>query len=381
MNIEASFIENFGQKPQLMVSAPARINLIGEHTDYNGGMVFPAAINRYLHFAISKSNTSSIISLDLNEKVEFETQNFSIENYTWQKYFLGVADILINKLNLSVGNFSLVFGGNIPLGAGVSSSAALTCGFVFALNELFHLGLDKWQMARIAQQCEHEYIGLKCGIMDQFAVLFGEENTALLLDCSTLEYESVKFNPGNYTFLLCNSMVSHNLASSAYNQRLEECALALEMINSRGNQYENLSQIKESDLKLISDETAEKRAMHVFYENLRTNQLKDALQNGKFELAGKLINESHISLRDNYAVTCAETDFLFETINAQPGVLGCRQMGGGFGGCMIVLGESIQQEAVKKNTSFAYSNAFETEALFYDIKISLGCQKIVNSNS
>jgi galactokinase len=368
------FSERNAFGPDLVVTSPARINLIGEHTDYNGGLVFPAAINRHLFFAIKKSDKTEIYSANQDQNFSFNPADVpSMKSLSWQRYFVGVADILLHKMNLNVGNFNLVFGGNIPLGAGISSSAALTCGFIFALNELFHLGLDKWQMARIGQQCEHEYIGVKCGIMDQFAVLFGEENAALLLDCSTLEYETIQFDSGKYTFLICNSMVSHNLASSAYNQRLNECGLALELINSKGNNFQNLSQINERDLDLVTDETAAKRATHVFYENQRTLQLKEALLNGEMEKAGELINQSHESLRDNYAVTCLETDFLHESINYQEGVLGCRQMGGGFGGCMIVLCESNLLEQIKSKTTIAYRNAFNLDAQFYDIKISKGC--------
>jgi galactokinase len=266
--IQQLFIEKFNQTPDVIVTAPARINLIGEHTDYNAGKVFPAAIDRQLVFAIKKSNQTQIYSVNQHQLFICDlAENIDLKGLSWQKYFFGVTDILIRKMNLPVENFTLVFGGNIPLGAGLSSSAALTCGLVFALNELFALKLSNWQMAKIAQQCEHEYVGVNCGIMDQFAVLFGKKNTALLLNCQTLDFEEVQFDMPHHTFVLCNSMVSHNLASTAYNQRLIECREALDKINSKGIQHVSLSNIEEQNLNLLSGKKLiQKRAAHVFYE-------------------------------------------------------------------------------------------------------------------
>jgi galactokinase len=373
--IQQLFIEKFNQTPDVIVTAPARINLIGEHTDYNGGKVFPAAIDMQLVFAIKKSTETKIFSANQNQSFNFNLgENVNLKGLSWQKYFVGIIDVLTRKMNLPVENFTLVFGGNIPLGAGLSSSAALTCGLVFALNELFALKLSNWQMAKIAQQCEHEYVGVNCGIMDQFAVLFGKKNTALLLNCQTLDFEEVQFDMPHHTFVLCNSMVSHNLASTAYNQRLIECREALDIINSKVIQHVSLSNIEEQNLNLLSGKKLiQKRAAHVFYENHRVDLLKEALKEGDFTEVGALLNQSHISLRDNYEVTCRETDFLFDLLNSINGVLGCRQMGGGFGGCILVLCKNDKMEDIKKQVTSSYQQAFNLEVQFYNFSISEGC--------
>lgn len=372
--VESAFKLKFNQQPSLIVQSPARINLMGEHTDYNGGLVFPAAIDKYIYFAISKSSTTEIVSLNQSQNLKIDLENLSFVNHTWQNYFLGVIDILKSKHQLKLQNFSLVFGGNIPLGAGLSSSAALTCGFIFSLNNLFELNLDKWQIAKIAQQCEHDYIGLQCGIMDQFAVLFGSKNAALILDCTTLSFETVNFDLGKYSFLLCNSKVSHNLANSAYNERFNQCQQALSIINQSGNNFNNLSEIQEQHLNLLKEnKTVFNRALHVFFENERVKLLKNALLKNDLLEAGNLLNQSHESLRDLYEVTCPETDYLFEYLNSFVEVLGSRQMGGGFGGCMLILVKTSKIENLKKEVSTNYKNQFNLDAEFYEINISDGC--------
>lgn len=375
-----AFGETFNKSPDLMVKSPGRINLIGEHTDYNGGLVMPAAIDKHISFAIAKSeNATEIFSLQQNELFTISSEKLELSKVKWQNYFIGIIAILQEKLNIQLPYFQLVFGGNIPLGAGLSSSASLTCGFIFSLNELFHLKLSKWEMAKIAQQCEHEYIDVKCGIMDQFAVLFGEKNGALKLDCSTLEYDVFQFDLKEHQFLLCNSMVSHNLADSAYNERKQQCDKALEILNSKGKGYQNLSEASLSDLQFFESENVlYKRANHIITENERVRVMTLALENQDIERIGVLLNQSHTSLRDNYEVTCQETDFLFTEINNVKGVAGCRQMGGGFGGCMLILAESKSIANLKESIQKSYKSKFNLNPEFYEINISEGCYLVKN---
>ena len=351
------FFKKYKQEAHLLVQAPTRINLIGEHTDYNGGLVLPAAIGHYIYFAIAPTKAPVVFISDENKQEQFAfelDEALEINSLSqWRKYFYGTIRILQEKHSL--GGFQLIKLGTAPVGAGISSSAALCCGFVFALNELFKLNLDKWEMAQIARRAEQEYVGLNCGIMDQFAVLFGEADSCLLLNCSNLEYSSHKINLKASQFILANSRVKHNLAESAYNERVSE--------------FEALKEV--SNLVKVRNP----RQRHFDSENKRVEEMVDCLARGDLKRAGDLLNEGHQSLKDDYEVTCNETDLL-QKLFVEAGALGARQMGGGFGGCILVLASNENLVELKEKVNIQYHEVFGLNIDYYDFKIVDGVKLI-----
>ena len=375
--VKRSFKEQFKIKP-LIVFSPGRINLIGEHTDYNDGFAFPAAINKGIAVAISKSDakTSNVCALNKNEIYNFNTENIRpLKDGGWRNYMLGVvAELQI--LRKQVGNFNAVFAGNIPLGAGLSSSAALENSFVFGLNELFNLGLTKHEMILISQKAEHNFAGVKCGIMDQYASMFGLKKSALLLDCRTIESEPYKIDFKDYKWMLINTNVKHDLSESEYNDRREVCekVSALLHLNAlRDASKKDLDHIK-SD---ISDEDYQK-ALYVINENRRVKQFSEAIKNGDLKALGNLLYQSHEGLSTKYKVSCKELDFLVDRAKENHNVLGSRMMGGGFGGCTINLVKKDEFKTFKKEVSKKFKAAFEYDCDVYSVKLSRGTQFIKN---
>ncbi|QHI39215.1 Galactokinase [Kordia antarctica] len=369
--IKSSFTAHYKTKP-LIVFSPGRINLIGEHTDYNDGFAFPAAINKGIALAISKSdsNVSSTYALNKNEIYEFNTENIKpLEDGGWRNYVLGVVAEL-QMLGKNIGNFNSVFAGNIPGGAGMSSSAALENSFVFGLNELFDLGLTKHDMILVSQKAEHNYAGVKCGIMDQYASMFGVKKSALLLDCRTIESEPFKINFKDYKLMLINSNVKHDLSESAYNDRRSVCEKVSQLLGIdalRDASKEDLDRIK-SD---ISDEDYQK-ALYVINENNRVKLFSEAIKKNDLIVLGNLIYQSHEGLSTNYKVSCEELDFLVARAKENPHVLGARMMGGGFGGCTINLIKKDQFKKFKKGVSKKYRAAFKKDCSIYSVKLSRG---------
>jgi len=351
------FLKKFKQEATLLIQSPTRINLIGEHTDYHGGLVLPAAIDFYIYFAIAKTATPVVFISDENKQEQFAyelDEDIELASLSqWRKYFFGTIKILQEKYQL--GGFQLIKLGKAPVGAGVSSSAALCCGFIFALNELFSLGLDRWQMAHVAQRVEQEYVGLNCGIMDQFAVLFGESQACLRLDCSNLEYTSHTFDLIGGQFFLANSMVKHNLAQSAYNDRVSE--------------YAELNKVP-NPLRVRNP-----RHRHFESENKRVDAMISCLEKGCLKEAGTILNEGHLSLKDDFEVTCEETDLL-QKLFVESGALGARQMGGGFGGCMLVLAKDHLLKELKEKVSIQYQKVFGLNLEYHDINIVDGVKLI-----
>ena len=339
--VKTEFISRFNELP-LLVLSPGRINLIGEHLDYNGGLVFPAAIDKEIAVAITESGNdhSSIVALDLNEESHLHLNNLEIApSGSWKNYVIGIIKQLQNR-GFTIPNFNLVFTGNIPLGSGLSSSAALENGIVFGLNEIFKLGLSKLEMIKISQQAEHEAVGVKCGIMDQFASMFGIKHQALVLNCDTLEYESVKVELGEYQLLLINTNVNHQLSDSPYNKRRHQCANGLFVLqksfsNLKALAHSNLTQLEAIKGQLSPMEI--KRCQFVIEEQQRVIEAKFALESKNLERLGELIFLSHEGLRDLYEVSCSELDFLVNLALNNEHVLGARMMGAGFGGCTINL--------------------------------------------
>ena len=369
--VKRSFKEQFKTK-SLVVFSPGRINLIGEHTDYNDGFAFPAAINKGIALAINKSHTKicTACALNKNEIYNFNTEIIKpLKDGGWRNYMLGVVAQL-QLLGKQVGNFNAVFAGNIPEGAGMSSSAALENSFVFGLNELFNLGLTKHEMILVSQKAEHNFADVKCGIMDQYVSMFGLKKSALLLDCRTMESQPYKIDFKDYKWMLINTNVKHDLSESEYNDRREVCerVSGLLRLNAlRDASKKDIDRIK-SD---ISEEDYQK-TLYVINENLRVKQFSEAIKNGDLKALGNLLYQSHEGLSTKYKVSCKELDFLVDRAKENPNVLGSRMMGGGFGGCTINLVKKDAFKTFKKEISKKFEAEFEYDCSVYTVKLSRG---------
>jgi len=374
-NVKNTFIRTFKTDP-ILIFSPGRINIIGEHTDYNEGFVFPAAINKGIVAAIQKSELdfSTAYALDLDGKVEFNLNKLKpLKEGRWENYVYGVVHEIQNK-NKIIGNFNLVFKGNIPSGAGMSSSAALENSIVFGLNELFDLQLSKHDMILISQKAEHNFVGVKCGIMDQYAIMFGVKNHALLLDCRTIESQPYKINFKDYQLMLINTNVKHSLSDTEYNDRRSACKSISKLLGVKA-----LRDATEADLEKIIDKVTPanyQKALYVIQENSRTLKAAKAIEYGDLETLGSLIYQSHNGLSNQYKVSCHELDFLVDQAKANPYVLGARMMGGGFGGCTINLIAKTQAEAFAEKVSKAYNREFNKTCSVYFIELSEGTHLI-----
>ncbi|OUR94578.1 galactokinase [Flavobacteriales bacterium 34_180_T64] len=373
--LNTHFLEKFGDRP-LLVFSPGRINIIGEHTDYNNGFVFPAAIDKGIVAASQKSEVkvSKVIALDLNEAFEFSLQNIHpIKNGNWKNYVLGVI-AEIQKTGRQLGNFNLIFGGDIPKGAGLSSSAALENSIVFSLNILFDLDLTKNEMIHISQLAEHNYVGVKCGIMDQYASMYGQKNKGMLLDCKTLVATQIPINFTNHELLLINTNVKHSLAESAYNNRREVCENVAALLN-----IDSLRDATEINLNSIRDQISEEdfqKPLYVIQENNRVQNAFQALKKGDIATLGNLIYESHHGLENQYMVSCDELNFLVNQAKKHPQVIGSRMMGGGFGGCTLNIIEKTFVHTFKEKMLEEFNKNFHTTCSFYTVELSEGTHVI-----
>jgi len=369
--VKEEFIKTFKIDP-LLIFSPGRINIIGEHTDYNGGFVFPAAVDKGIAAAIQKSNTniSTAYAIDKACKIEFELDNLKpSKEGNWENYVFGVIAEIQNK-NKIIGNFNIAFKGNIPGGAGMSSSAALENSVVFGLNELFNLGFTKTEMILISQKAEHSYVGVKCGIMDQYASMFGIKNNALLLDCRTIEATPYKIDFKEHQLLLINTNVKHTLSDSAYNDRRSACESIAELLK-----VATLRDATEVDLEKIMDKVTPEnyqKALYVIQEIDRTQKAAKAIEENDLKTLGALIYASHHGLQHQYKVSCNELDFLVDQAKKNKHVLGARMMGGGFGGCTINLIARSAVKAFSETVSKAYKNKFNKEYAVYFIELSDG---------
>ena len=369
--VKRSFEVQFKTKP-LIVFSPGRINLIGEHTDYNDGFSFPAAINKGIALAISKSalNVSSVYAINKEELYEFTTENIKpLLDGGWRNYVLGVVAELQN-LGKKLGNFNSVFAGNIPGGAGMSSSAALENSFVYGLNDLFELGLTKNEMILVSQKAEHNFAGVKCGIMYQYASMFGVKKSALLFDCRTIESKPYKIDFKEYKLMLINTNVKHDLSESAYNDRREVCekiSSLLQISALRDASKEDLDEL----IGKISDEEYQK-ALYIINENNRVKQFSEAINKDDIAALGDLLYQSHEGLSTKYKVSCEELDFLVDSAKECPNILGARMMGGGFGGCTINLVKKHEFKVFKKDISRKFRNKFKKECSVYSVKLYKG---------
>lgn len=371
-NIRRQFAKRFNSDGDIYSSA-GRINLIGEHTDYNGGFVFPGAIDKCIMAEIKKNGTNTVraFSIDINEYLEFGLQEEDAPSASWAKYIFGVCREII-KRGGKIGGFDTVFAGNVPLGAGMSSSAALESTFAFALNDIFTLGIDKFELAKIGQATEHNYCGVKCGIMDQFASIFGKAGSLIRLDCRSLEYKYYPFNPKGYRLVLLDTLVKHELASSAYNKRRESCenvAKAIGVEYLRDASMEQLVAVK--DKVSLEDYM---RAEYVIAEIQRVLDVCEALERDDYETVGQKMYETHYGMSKLYEVSCDELDYLNDMAKAC-GVTGSRVMGGGFGGCTInLVKENLYGTFISKSKK-SFNIKFGHEPKVYDVVISNGAHK------
>lgn len=342
-----SFKEKFNSEP-LIVRSPGRINLIGEHVDYNNGFVMPAAIDKAIYLAISKreDNTINIASYDFGTAITSSVDHLAKTPEDWPDYLLGVADE-IQKLGKKIGGFDAMLTGDIPMGAGLSSSAAVECATAFGLNELFHLAIEKIDMVKLSQKAENNFVGVKCGIMDQFASMMGKKGQVIRLDCASLEYQYFPFAIDGYKILLLDTQVKHSLASSEYNARRKECEQGVKWIQEK---YPEVKSLRNATMEMLDecvkakDATVYKRCKFIVEEIVRVQLAGTDLENGDMKAFGKKMLEAHYGLSKLYEVSCTELDYIVEQIKDNPAVLGCRMMGGGFGGCVISL---VKDEAIE----------------------------------
>jgi len=372
--IKQQFAERFGAAGTMYASS-GRINLIGEHTDYNGGFVFPGAIDKMIMAEIKPNGTDKVrvYSVDIDEYAEFGLNEEDAPKQQWARYIFGVCREVIKRGGVVKG-FDTVFAGNVPLGAGLSSSAALESCFAFALNDMFNDGkIDKFELAKIGQSTEHNYCGVNCGIMDQFASVFGKKDHLIRLDCRSLEYEYFPFKLDGYKLVLVDSKVKHELVDSPYNKRRASCENVAKKLG-----VETLRDAEMADLDKIKDQISEedyKRARFVIGEKQRVLDVCDALQRGDYDTVGERMYQTHEGLSKDYEVSCVELDYLND-IAKECGVTGSRIMGGGFGGCTINLVKDEIHDSFIKTAKEKFAEKYGHEPQVYDVIVSDGARKI-----
>ena len=370
----------FSGEPELF-SAPGRINLIGEHTDYNEGFVLPAAIDKAANVAIAQNGTSkcNLVAHDLDETYTFDIfDELKPVEASWVNYFIGVAQGFKDK-GIALSGFNMVFTSNVPLGAGLSSSAALESSFSFALNDIFDCELSRVELAQIGQKAEHNYAGVKCGIMDQYASCLGKENHAILLDCRSLEHHLVPVELEDYSLVLFDTQVKHNLASSAYNTRREQCEQGVAMIQEKYPEVKSLRDVTVQQMQEFADSmdaTVFKRCDYVVRENERVHAAVDVMRSGDVETLGKLMFKTHLGLTLKYEVSCEELDFLIKLAEENEHIIGARMMGGGFGGCTLNLVSTQYLDEVIEDIKSKYEQEMKSKPECYMVKISDGAKKL-----
>ena len=376
--IEEKFKSLFGND-YMVYTSPGRVNLIGEHTDYNGGFVFPGAIDKGIYAVINPNGTDKVraYSLDYSQQAEFGMNEEDAPQESWARYIFGVCREM-KKRGFEPKGFDTVFVGDVPLGAGMSSSAALESTFANALNEIFNLNIDRFELARIGQSTEHNYCGVKCGIMDQFASVFGKKGHLMRLNCATMEFEYFPFNPEGYKVVLLDTVVKHELASSAYNKRRESCENACAHIKANHPEVNFLSDATMVMLDEVKAEISEEdymRAVYVIGEKQRVLDVCAALEKGDYETVGDRMFGTHYGMSKEYEVSCEELDFLND-IAKQCGVTGSRVMGGGFGGCTINLVKEDLYDNFIATAKKEYLAKYNREPMVYDVVISDGARRI-----
>ncbi|HMR17748.1 MAG TPA: galactokinase [Sphingobacterium sp.] len=368
--LKQRFQEMFGETSQMLAKSPGRINIIGEHTDYNEGFVLPTAIDKAIYVAVNKREDGRIrlYAEDFDEYFETDIKDIKPSSVAWANYILGVVH-QIQERGKVPGGFNLYLNGDVPLGAGLSSSAAVECAAGFVLNELFALGFDRVEIAKIGQLAEHTFAGVKCGIMDQFASVLSKKNHVIKLDCRSLHYEYVPLELGDYEIVLLNTNVKHSLASSAYNNRRELCEQGVRWIAEK---YPEVKSLRDATLAMLDeivrprDEDTYIKCRYVIQENARLQTACDALKQGNIEELGKQLFLAHEALRSEYEVSCDELDFLVNSVKSVSEVVGARMMGGGFGGCTINIVKKGHAAAVVNRIAPLYKEKFglDLEAIY-----------------
>ena len=367
-NVLKTYCENFEGRP-IIVRSPGRVNIIGEHTDYNEGFVLPAAIDKATYVAVGKSrnNNCTLISINYNEVFEVSLSAALAPVKDWPTYILGVVDQLI-KRGYRLHGFNLVIQGDVPIGAGLSSSASVECATVFALNELFQLHIPALELIDIAQKAEHTFAGVMCGVMDQFISILGKKDHVIKLDCRSMEYEYEPLQLKGIKIVLLNTNVKHSLASTAYNKRRNECSEGVELVKKKMPRINSLRDITPQMLQQYVepiDKNIYQRCRYVVEENIRLLEACDALKNGDLLSLGQKMYATHDGLSKEYEVSCKELDFLVDHVRSLPQVLGARMMGGGFGGCTINLVKEEFVEELIISTGNAYTQHIGKELTAY----------------
>ncbi|HUP13725.1 MAG TPA: galactokinase [Niastella sp.] len=376
--LQQAFKERYN-KEATIIAAPGRVNLIGEHTDYNSGFVLPGAVDKKIYVAIApnRTNTVNVFANQFNESYSFSI-DVSEPHRGWMNYLLGVT-YHIQQKGKKIEGVDLVIDGDIPVGAGMSSSAALCSAYGFALNELFRLGLSRMDLAFIGQKTEHTFVGLQCGIMDQFASLHGKKGHVMKLDCRSLEFEYIPFDFPAYKIVLVNSMVSHTLASSEYNVRRKQCEEGIALLKKHYPDITSLRDIEPAQLLQHKDELPPivfDRCSYVVYEKERVLASCEALKGNDLAKFGKLMYATHEGLSKKYSVSCTELDFLVECAQHITGVAGARMMGGGFGGCTINIVQTDAVENFSQKIQSAFTNLFKKTPEVYVTQIEDGAKVI-----
>ncbi|MFK7899182.1 MAG: galactokinase [Cyclobacteriaceae bacterium] len=378
--LKDKFKQLFNADPALYAS-PGRVNLIGEHTDYNDGFVLPAAIDKKAVFAIHSNgmNVCRLHAHDLDASYEVDLSQLEVtEEETWANYLIGVI-AQFKKVNQEIKGFDCVFSSTVPLGAGLSSSAAIECGLAYALNDLFNHGNDRLTLVKMAQKAEHEYAGVQCGIMDQYASVFGKEGHLIKLDCRSHQHEYIPFDLPDYKLVLVNTMVTHSLASSEYNTRRLECEEGVDVLKKHYPEIKNLRDVSVDMLEKHKDEFQGKvfdRCWYVVNEEVRVESACKDLKNNKPKAFGEKMYATHEGLSKRYEVSCKELDFLVEEAKKNDQVLGARMMGGGFGGCTINLVNDTGVEEFVANIDLAYQAAYQVKPEIYIAQIAEGATKL-----
>lgn len=380
--VRSRFLKHFDGKTGNIYAAPGRINLIGEHTDYNGGFVFPGAVDCGILAEVRPNGTETVMcySIDLKDRVEFKVNDEKGPSATWARFIFGMVKEMQAR-GVDVKGFNTAFAGDVPLGAGMSSSAALESCFAFALNDLFGDNkVSKWEMVLAGQATEHKYIGCNCGIMDQFASVFGQEGKLMRLDCNSRDFEYFPFNPQGYKLLLVNSCVKHELAGSPYNDRRNSCENVVKAVNEKdpARNAQTLRDCTWEDLEAVKDAVSAEdiqRATFVLGEKDRVLGVCEALSKSDYEEVGRLMYATHKGLSKDYEVSCEELDFLND-IAKECGVTGSRIMGGGFGGCTINLVKDSLIDSFVATVKEKYFNKFGIMPKIHNVNIGDGARRI-----
>ena len=381
MDVKSFFVEYFGYVPQIMAKSPGRINLIGEHTDYNLGFVLPAAIDKAAYVAVARREDQLIrlFAKDLEEEYQVDINLLPTIPGHWSAYILGVVDQL-SKMGKQLSGFDLVLTCDVPTGAGMSSSAAVECATAFALNALFDLQLERLDLVRMAQKAENEFVGVKCGIMDMFASVMGKDAQVIQLDCRDLSYQYFPLNLGGYKIVLFDTGVKHSLAGGEYNLRRQQCEQGVAMLKER---FPEVNSLRDANLPMLDEQfrsavssTVYNRCLYVIEENIRLETGCRLLLQNDIQGFGKQMHGSHKGLSELYEVSCKELDFLVDLSKQEDAIAGARMMGGGFGGCTINLIESSAIESIHEKFSKQYQSAMGRELAMYVMVPSEGSQLI-----